>query len=82
VSPRILRRSGPCGHAVRPSRGTPHRVICCGIAIGIDHVVIGKTLEQTRAANLKALNATFRFIDKTMSSTRWQRRHGSNRRIN
>jgi acetyl esterase/lipase len=32
------------------------------------HGLIGKTLEQTRNANLKALDATFQFIDKTMKT--------------
>jgi acetyl esterase/lipase len=32
---------------------------------GIDHSLLGKTLEATRDANLKALEATFRFIDRT-----------------
>jgi 4-hydroxy-3-methylbut-2-enyl diphosphate reductase IspH len=35
---------------------------------GAGHGLIGKTLEQTRDANLKALDATFRFIDKTMKN--------------
>ena len=37
---------------------------------GVDHSLIGKTPEETRQANLKALDATFRFIDKTMSIVR------------
>ena len=35
---------------------------------GVGHGLIGKTLDQTREANLKALDATFRFIDKTMKN--------------
>jgi hypothetical protein len=35
---------------------------------GVDHVFLGKTLRQTREANLKALDATFHFIDKTMKN--------------
>jgi acetyl esterase/lipase len=35
---------------------------------GAGHGLIGKTLQQTRDANLKALDATFRFIDKTMEN--------------
>ena len=30
---------------------------------GLDHNLIGKTPDATREANLKALDATFRFID-------------------
>jgi len=37
---------------------------------GLNHSFIGKTPEQTRDANLKALDATFRFIDKTMKNAR------------
>lgn len=33
---------------------------------GIHHSLMGNTLEETRAANLKALEATFRFIDRTI----------------
>ena len=36
--------------------------------LGVDHVFIGKTPEQTRDANLKALETTFRFIDKNMNN--------------
>jgi dipeptidyl aminopeptidase/acylaminoacyl peptidase len=36
---------------------------------GINHGFIGKTLEETRDANLKALDATFRFIDQTIGSS-------------
>jgi hypothetical protein len=32
------------------------------------HVFIGKSLEQTREANLKALAATFEFFDKTLGA--------------
>lgn len=35
---------------------------------GANHSLIGKTPEQTRDANLKALEATFRFIDETIGS--------------
>jgi len=35
---------------------------------GVGHGFIGKTPEETRDANLKALDATFRFIDKTMKN--------------
>jgi acetyl esterase/lipase len=35
---------------------------------GVHHGFVGKTLEETRDANLKALDATFRFIDKTMKN--------------
>lgn len=34
----------------------------------INHGFIGKTPEQTRDANLKALDATFRFIDETIGN--------------
>ncbi|MBS0275041.1 MAG: alpha/beta hydrolase [Proteobacteria bacterium] len=40
---------------------------------GIDHSLIGKTLEETRRANLKALDATFRFIDETIGARRSSR---------
>ena len=45
--------------------GVPHELI---IIPDVDHGFIGKTPEQTREANLKALDATFRFIDKTMNN--------------
>jgi acetyl esterase/lipase len=35
----------------------------------VGHGLIGKTLEETRDANLKALAATFRFIDQTIGNT-------------
>jgi acetyl esterase/lipase len=35
---------------------------------GVNHSFIGKTPEQTRDANLKALEATFRFIDETIGN--------------
>jgi len=41
--------------------GVPHELI---VLPGVDHLFIGKTQEQTREANLQALDATFRFIDK------------------
>jgi dienelactone hydrolase len=41
--------------------GVPHELI---VIPGVDHVFIGKTPDETREANLKALDATFRFIDK------------------
>jgi acetyl esterase/lipase len=37
---------------------------------GVGHSFIGTTPEQTRDANLKALDATFRFIDQTLRSRR------------
>ena len=37
---------------------------------GVGHMFVGKTLLQTRDANLAALEATFRFIDKTMKGAR------------
>jgi acetyl esterase/lipase len=45
--------------------GVPHQLM---VIPGVDHVFIGKTPEQTREATLKALEATFRFIDKTMNN--------------
>jgi hypothetical protein len=33
-------------------------------------MLVGKTPEQTRNANLAALEATFRFIDETMKAAR------------
>ncbi len=35
---------------------------------GVNHSFIGKTPEQTRDANLMALEATFRFIDETIGN--------------
>jgi len=45
--------------------GAPYDLI---VIPGVDHVFIGKTPDQTREACLKALDATFRFIDKTMKN--------------
>ncbi|MGO8925717.1 MAG: hypothetical protein ACLQU3_02305 [Limisphaerales bacterium] len=45
--------------------GVEHELI---VLPGINHSFIGKTPEQTRDANLKALDATFRFIDKTIGN--------------
>jgi acetyl esterase/lipase len=45
--------------------GVPHELM---VIPGVDHVFIGKTPEETREANLKALDATFRFIDRTMNN--------------
>jgi hypothetical protein len=42
--------------------GVKHELI---ILPGVNHGFIGNTPDQTREANLKALEATFRFIDKT-----------------
>jgi acetyl esterase/lipase len=47
------------------SAGVKHELI---VLPGINHSFIGKTLEQTRDANLKALDATFRFIDQTIGN--------------
>ena len=47
--------------------GVPHELI---VIPNVDHGFIGKTPEQTREANLQALDATFRFIDKTMNNLR------------
>ena len=47
--------------------GVPHELM---VLPGIDHSFLGKTPEQTRAANLKALDATFRFIDQTLRARR------------
>lgn len=41
--------------------GVPTELI---VIPNVDHVFIGNTLEQPRDANLKALAATFEFIDK------------------
>lgn len=43
--------------------GVPHELV---VLPGIDHHLIGKTPVQTRTAHLKALAATFRFIDQTI----------------
>jgi dipeptidyl aminopeptidase/acylaminoacyl peptidase len=45
--------------------GVPTELI---VIPNVDHVFIGNTLEQTRDATLKALAATFEFIDKVMSA--------------
>jgi acetyl esterase/lipase len=45
------------------SAGVPAELI---VLPDIDHGFIGPTAEQTRAANLKALSATFDFIDKVL----------------
>lgn len=47
------------------SAGVPHELI---VLHGIDHSLMGKTLAETRQANLKALDATFRFIDKLFAA--------------
>lgn len=47
------------------SAGIRHELI---VLPGINHSFIGKTPEQTRDANLKVLDATFRFIDRTIGS--------------
>jgi acetyl esterase/lipase len=47
------------------SAGIRHELI---VLPGINHGFIGKTPEETRDANLKALDATFRFIDQTIGS--------------
>ena len=44
------------------SAGVKHELI---VLAGVGHHFLGKTLEQTRDANLKALEATFRFIEQT-----------------
>ena len=45
--------------------GTERQLI---VLPGLNHSLIGKTLEQTRDANLKALAATFEFIDRTIGN--------------
>jgi acetyl esterase/lipase len=45
--------------------GVEHELI---VFPGINHGFIGRTPEQTRDANLKALDATFRFIDRTIGN--------------
>lgn len=45
--------------------GVSHEVM---VLPGVDHSFLGSTGEQTRDANLEALDATFRFIDKTMKA--------------
>ena len=45
--------------------GVKHDLI---VLPGIDHSFIGKTAEATRDANLKALAATFEFIDRTIGN--------------
>lgn len=43
--------------------GVKHELI---LFAGVGHSLLGKTPEQTREANLRALEATFRFIDQTI----------------
>ncbi len=53
--------------------GVKHELI---VLPGINHSFIGKTPDQTRDANLKALAATFQFIDRTIgSASTANRRH-------
>lgn len=47
------------------SAGVKHELI---VLPGVNHSFIGKTPEQTRDANLKALAATFQFIDQTIGN--------------
>jgi acetyl esterase/lipase len=47
------------------SAGVKHELI---VLPGLNHSFIGKTPEQTRDANLKALVTTFRFIDQTIGN--------------
>lgn len=47
------------------SAGVKHELI---VMPGVKHSLIGATPEQTRDANLKALDATFRFIDETIGN--------------
>jgi acetyl esterase/lipase len=46
--------------------GVTHQLM---VIPGVDHMFEGKTLPQTRNANLAALEATFRFIDTAMKAT-------------
>jgi acetyl esterase/lipase len=45
--------------------GVPHELV---VIPGVDHLLIGKAPEETRGANLRALAATFAFIDRTMAA--------------
>ncbi|TMA23257.1 MAG: alpha/beta hydrolase [Deltaproteobacteria bacterium] len=45
------------------SAGVPYEVM---VLPGINHGFVGKTPEATREANLRALDATFRFIDRVL----------------
>jgi acetyl esterase/lipase len=47
--------------------GVKHELI---VLPGSDHGFMGKTKEQTRDDNLKALSATFRFIDQTIGTSK------------
>jgi acetyl esterase/lipase len=47
--------------------GVPNELM---VLSGVGHGLIGPTPEQTRDANLKALDATFRFIDQTLRARR------------
>jgi acetyl esterase/lipase len=49
------------------ANGVPYELI---VIPDVDHGFIGKTAGRTREANLRALEATFRFIDKIMDSAR------------
>ena len=63
-------RTVPCRQTLEMAEtlkaaGVKHELI---VMPGIDHGFIGKTPEETRDANRKALEATFRFIDRTIGS--------------
>lgn len=49
------------------ANGVPYELI---VIPDVDHGFIGKTADKTREANLQALEATFRFIDKVMNRAR------------
>lgn len=53
------------------SAGVKHELI---VLPDVNHSFIGKTPEQTRDANLKALAATFKFIDQTIGNAQSAKR--------
>jgi acetyl esterase/lipase len=60
----------PCEQTMEMARklksaGVKHDVI---LLPGVTHSFVGKTPESTREANLKAIDATFRFIDRTIGT--------------
>ena len=58
--------------------GVKHDVI---VLPGINHSFIGRTAEATRDANLKALAATFEFIDRTLAIAPARRVRGTSVRL-
>jgi acetyl esterase/lipase len=60
---------------LKAAGAAPELMVIRMVIRGVDQMLIGKTLKETRNANLKTLDATFRFIDKTMENDAsvWER---------